>query len=132
MARTRASAKSAGTRFESSIAACLARWFDDDRIERRARTGANDRGDIAGVQIWLPRGKLQQRRERIVIECKDVARMDLSGWVREAQAEAINDDAFVGVVVHKRLRSGDPLDQYVTCTVREFISLISGQKIIPP
>ena len=38
--RTRASARAAGTRFESQVAAYLRDRLGDDRIERRARTGA--------------------------------------------------------------------------------------------
>jgi hypothetical protein len=45
MARNRQSAKSAGSRFERSIADALAAALDDDRIDRRARTGGKDRGD---------------------------------------------------------------------------------------
>ena len=119
LTRSRASAKAAGTRFESAIAACLAEHLDD-RIERRARTGAKDRGDISGVRV---------HGQRLVLELKDCARMDLAGWVKEAQEEAANDGALLGVTVHKRRGRGDPLDQYVTCTVRELISLISGQRV---
>ena len=38
MSRTRASAKAAGTRFETDVAKYLAEHVDD-RIERRAKTG---------------------------------------------------------------------------------------------
>ena len=51
MTRTRASAKNAGTAFETLIARHLAEQLADDRIERRARTGGKDRGDIAGVRL---------------------------------------------------------------------------------
>ena len=75
MTRSRRSAKAAGTRFETSIANALATALDDDRIERRARNGSKDRGDIAGVRL---------HSQRVVIECKDnlhppVARMDRRG-----------------------------------------------------
>lgn len=51
MTRSRRSAKQAGTRFETAIAAALAAALDDDRIERRTRNGAKDRGDIAGIRL---------------------------------------------------------------------------------
>ena len=51
MTRTRASAKAAGTAFETLIARHLAQVHDDDRVERRTKTGAKDRGDIAGVRV---------------------------------------------------------------------------------
>ncbi len=120
MSRTRASAKAAGSRFERSIADGLALHLNDDRIDRRVKTGAKDRGDIAGVR---------HHGERVVIECKDVSRTDLSGWVNEAEVERGNDDALVGLVVHKRRGHGDPLDQYVTCTVRDLLALLTGERV---
>lgn len=116
MTRTRASAKAAGTRFERLIADTLAAHVDD-RIDRRAKTGARDKGDIGG---------LRHMGGRVVIECKEVARLDLSGWVNEAAIEAGNDDAIAGLVCHKRKGYGDALDQYVTCTVRDLIGLLTG------
>jgi hypothetical protein len=121
MTRSRASAKAAGTRFETAIARVLAEHLNDDRIERRARHGGKDRGDVAGVRV---------HGQRVVLELKDCARQDLPGWVREAHLEAGNDDALVGVVVHKRRGVGDPLDQWVTCTVRDLIALLIGRR--PP
>lgn len=118
MTRSRRSARAAGTRFERSIADCLATWIDD-RIDRRVKTGAKDRGDIGG---------LRHGPARVVIECKDVARLDLPGWVREAETERGNDDALVGLVVHKRRGTSDPLDQYVTCTIRDLVALLTGER----
>src|SRR5881394_3832699 len=92
MPRSRASAKQAGSRFERQIADALAAAVDD-RIDRRAKTGSKDCGDIGGVRL---NGK------RIVIECKDVATLALPAWTREARLEAGNDDALCGLVVHKR------------------------------
>lgn len=123
MTRTRASAKAAGTRFESLITAHLARVLDDDRIERRARTGGKDRGDVGGVRV---------HGQRLVIEAKDCARMDLPGWTREAQLEAAHDDALVGVVVAKRRGNGNPGEQWVFCTVDDLLALITGQRAHDP
>ncbi len=118
MTRSRASAKKAGTAFERSIADALAEHVDD-RIDRRAKTGAKDRGDIGG---------LRHMGGRVVIECKDVARLDLAGWTGEAEVERGNDDALAGLVVHKRRGSADPLDQYVTTTLRDLIALLNGHR----
>lgn len=120
MARNRKSAKAAGARFESLIAATLAELLDDDRIERRAKTGAKDRGDIAGVRT---RGK------RVVIECKNTTRTDLAGWTREAHVEAGNDDALVGVVVHKRHGNGKGAEQWVSMTLADLAVLLTGQEV---
>jgi hypothetical protein len=119
MNRTRRSARQAGTRFETAIAKALADALQDDRIERRAKTGAKDRGDIGGVRL---------RGQRVVIEAKDCARLDLPGWTREAQLEAGNDDALVGVVVHKRKGVSDPLAQWVSMTLTDFLSILTGQR----
>jgi hypothetical protein len=119
MTRSRASAKAAGSRFERLIADGLAEALDDDRIDRRVKHGSKDRGDVGGVRI---------HGQRLVIEAKDCARMDLPGWTREAEVERGNDDALAGVVIHKRRGTTDPMDQWVTCTVRELVALITGQK----
>ena len=116
MSRTRASAKAAGSRFEREVADHLAAVLDD-RIDRRVKTGAKDRGDIGGVRV---------HGQRVVIEAKNTARINLAGWIAEAHAEAVNDDALVGVVVHKRHGNGSPGDQWVTCTVDDLVALISG------
>lgn len=118
MTRSRASAKAAGARFERVIADCLAAHIDD-RIDRRVKTGAKDRGDIGGLRF---------RGARVVVECKDVARLDLPGWLREAETERGNDDALVGLVVHKRRGTANPLDQYVTCTIRDLVALLTGER----
>jgi len=85
--------------------------------DRRVRTGAADKGDVGGVQV---------HGERVAIECKDVAKMNLAGWVSEAEAERVNDGALVGVVVHKRRGKGQPGDQYVTMTLADFVALLTG------
>ena len=117
MARNRASAKAAGARFERTIADHLAATVDD-RIDRRVKTGAKDKGDIAGLRV---------HGQRVVIECKDVAKLAIGTWVKEAEIERGNDDALAGFVVHKRRGTTDPGDQYVTCTVRDLIALITGE-----
>lgn len=117
MTRSRASARAAGTKFERLVADHLALELDDDRIDRRVKTGNRDRGDVGGVRV---------HGQRLVIECKDVARLDLAGWVAEAEIERRNDSALAGVVVHKRRGKGDAADQYVTMTLADLVSLIQG------
>ncbi len=120
MSRTRASAKQAGARFERQIADFLAMALDDDRIDRRVKSGAKDRGDIGGVRT---------RGQRVVIEVKNCARTDLAGWITEAHIEAGNDDALCGVIVSKRHGVGWPGDQWVHCTVKDLVALLVGQRI---
>lgn len=117
MARSRASAKAAGSKFERDIADHLAKLVDD-RIDRRVKTGAKDRGDIGGVRV---------HGQRLVLECKNTTRINLGTWITEAHVEAGNDDALAGVIVHKRHGKGQPGDQWVTMTVNDLIALITGQ-----
>jgi hypothetical protein len=113
--RNRSSAKAAGSSFEKQQADAWAWHLKDDRIERRVTNGARDRGDIGGVRT--PSG------QRVVIECKNTATLALAAWVREAQVEAVNDSALLGIVVHKKRGTTDPLEQYVTMTVRDVLLL---------
>ena len=117
MARSRASAKAAGSKFERDIADHLAKTVDD-RIDRRVKTGAKDRGDIGGVRV---------HGQRLVLELKNTSRINLGTWITEAHTEAGNDDALAGVIVHKRHGKGKPGDQWVTMTVNDLIALITGQ-----
>ncbi len=119
MTRSRASARAAGTRFERTIADHLAAHVDD-RIDRRVKTGSKDRGDIAGVRTF--------RNRRVVIECKDVTRIALAQWIDEAHTQAGNDDADVGIVVHKRHGIGAPGQQWVTMTVDDLVVLLNGYR----
>ena len=118
MTRSRATARKAGASFERLVADYL-RDVVDDRIDRRAKTGAKDRGDIGGVRIWT---------QRVVLECKDVSKIALSQWAAEAEAERGNDDALAGVVVHKRRGKGRAADQWVTMTLGDFASLLKGNR----
>lgn len=120
MTRSRRSAKAAGTKFETAIASALATALDDDRIERRSRNGAKDRGDVAGVRL---------HGQRVVIEVKDCATLRLPEWTAEAHIEAGNDDALVGLVVHKRHGVGDPMRQWVSMTLADLVAILSGQRV---
>ena len=118
MTRSRATARKAGTSFERLVADYL-RDVVDDRIDRRAKTGSKDRGDIGGVRIWT---------QRVVLECKSVSKIALSQWADEAEVERGNDDALAGVVVHKRRGKGRAADQWVTMTLGDFAALLNGNR----
>lgn len=118
MSRNRASAKAAGARFERLIADYLAEHVDD-RIDRRVKTGAKDRGDIAG---------LRHMGGRVVIECKDTSRINLGVWASETEIERGNDDALVGVIAHKRHGKGDPGEQWITLTLADLVALLTGNR----
>lgn len=120
MARNRRSAKGAGTWFESLVAGYLAEQLDDDRIERRSKNGAKDRGDIASVR---------HMGQRVVIECKEYGgRYQVGPWLAEAEIERGNDDAGVGIVVAKRRGTRDPGEQVVMMTLADLASLLTGER----
>ena len=119
MARNRNSAKAAGQRFESLVAAYLNRHVDD-RIERRRQGGNQDRGDISG---------LRHMGQGIVIECKDYGGQLKPGpWVEEAHIEAGNDSALLGIVVAKRRGTTDPGSQFVLMTLNDLVALLTGER----
>ena len=118
MTRTRASAKAAGARFERLVADYL-RDHVDDRIDRRVKTGAKDRGDIAG---------LRHMGSRIVVECKDVTRWAPGSWLAEAEIERGNDNAAAGLVVAKRRGNAAPGDQVVLMTLADLVALLTGER----
>lgn len=115
MTRNRASAKKAGADFERRQADWLAERLDDDRIDRRVKRGSKDTGDIGGVLF---------AGNRVVIECKNTARDNLPTWIREAEIERGNDDALIGVVMHKKRGTTDPAAQYVSMTAETFAVLL--------
>ncbi|WP_226850596.1 hypothetical protein [Brachybacterium tyrofermentans] len=113
-------AKGAGTWFESLVAAYLAEQLEDDRIERRSKNGAKDRGDIAAVK---------HLGQRLVIECKEYGgQFKVGPWLAEAEVERGNDDAGVGLVVAKRRATRDPGEQVVMMTLADLASLITGER----
>ncbi|GII98367.1 hypothetical protein CLV28_0692 [Sediminihabitans luteus] len=119
MTRSRASAKAAGTRHETSVAAYLADHVDD-RIERRRQTGAKDRGDLSGIR---------HMGGRIVAECKDYGgRVQVGPWLDETDVERGNDDAMAGFVVAKRRGTTDPGKQIVLMTLADLVALLTGTR----
>ena len=119
MSRTRKSAKTAGTRFERLVADYLAKTLNDDRIDRRTRTGSKDRGDIGG---------LRHMGQRLVVETKNYGgQLKPTEWTKEAHIEAGNDDALVGIVVAKRRGTSNPGEQWVLMTLADLVALLTGE-----
>jgi hypothetical protein len=115
--RSRASARSAGSSFERLIANWLAIHVSEF-IDRRVRTGAKDKGDLANVR---------SHGQRVVIEAKDYGgKYNVGPWLVEADVERGNDDALVGAVVAKRRGTADPGDQVVIMTLRDLAALLTG------
>lgn len=123
MTRSRQSAKAAGARFERQIADHLNARLPG-RIDRQPRTGAKDKGDIAGVTT--PDGR------PIAIECKNVTRTQLANWVHEAHTEADNLGAAAGIIIHKRHGRSAPDAQWVTMTVADLAAILANKERTTP
>lgn len=118
--RNRRSAKAAGSRLETVSAAYLAEHVDD-RIERRVKNGAKDRGDLNAVRA--PGGG------RLVGECKDYGGELKPGvWLAEAEIERGHDDALASFVIAKRRGVSDPGAQIVLMTLRDLAAILSGHR----
>lgn len=124
MTRSRKSARDAGAKFEREVSEHLAGMLPHQHIERRARNGAKDRGDVGGVH--------HQNGGRVVVEVKNTARADLAGWIREAEQERVNDGAEFGVVVHKRHGVGDLASQWVLMDLDTLGRLLGGRRDAAP
>jgi len=59
------------------------------------------------------------------IEVKDVTKLDLSGWLRQAQENAGDRPA---VVIHKKRGTAQAEGWYLTCSVEDFLRLIDTLK----
>jgi hypothetical protein len=118
MTRNRTSARAAGAKAEREVADYLAAALDDDRIDRRVKTGSKDRGDIGGVRV---------HGQRLVVEVKNCAKQSLPEWTRESHIEAANDSALCGVVVSKRRGTTNAGDYWVHMELRDLVALITGQ-----
>lgn len=119
MTRSRASARKAGSSFETLIAGYFAANVDD-RVERRTKNGSKDRGDVSG---------LRHMGRRLVVECKDrCGRLDVGPWLAETEIERGNDDAVAGLVVAKRRGKAHPADQIVLMTLGDLVALLTGER----
>lgn len=79
--------------------------------------GVKDKGDF-----WLP-------DPRYVLEAKNCKRVDLAGFVKEAEVEALNAAKAFGFVVMKRRGVTDPAKQYLLGTLGSFLELVHGATV---
>lgn len=86
------------------------------RVDRTRAGWADDRGDIHGVEA--PDGK------PFVFECKNHARLNLAGWVKELETEIANAGGVAGVVVHKKRGTTDTSQQYATLPFGMLVQLL--------
>jgi hypothetical protein len=104
--------KQKGTAAETAVVGYLRSrgWL---HAERRALSGTQDRGDIAGVV-------------GVTLEVKNCKTIDLAGWLKEAQAEQANNGDHVGAVIAKRRGTTNPADWYALMTVRQLCDLLAA------
>ena len=99
------SAKQKGTEAETAVARYLAFWWP--AVTRLAPAGAADKGDLDGVP-------------ELCIQVKSQRQMSLAGWVDQAREQAARAGKPFSVVIHKRVRKGDPGEWYATLRLRDF------------
>lgn len=98
-----------GTRWETR----LVKWFNENgwpQVERRARNGRKDRGDLTGLVS-------------IVVEAKNVKRIELAKWMDEALVEQANDGAQQAVVIFPR-KNCETKRAYVLMELQQYAELI--------
>ena len=79
--------------------------------DRRLAGATLDKGDISGVP-------------GVTIEIKNHAKLDLAGWTAELEVEMKNDNAWTGVVIHKRKGKGDVGEWYATMPASIWLELL--------
>jgi hypothetical protein len=101
-----------GTKFETDTV----NYLHEQSFPAAVRTGsaAYGDGDITGIP-------------GIVIENKDQARIDLSGWLNQATKSADRRDKNeIPIVVHKR-RGKNVSQAYCTLSLESLVKLIKGE-----
>ena len=91
--------KAKGTRGENLAVEFLAEVLGP-QVERRVTAGANDKGDVAGI-------------EGVVVEVKWCADLQLGAFMREAEVEAMRGGMSFPVLMHNR-RQAKTRDNYAT------------------
>ncbi len=102
-------AKAQGTAWETR----LVKYLQENGFpyaERRALTGALDRGDIAGIPL-------------VCLEAKNARRHELAQWIDEVVKEKANAQAQIAAVVFPR-RGHSAARAYVLMELQQFIDLI--------
>lgn len=102
-------ARQVGTAWETALVNYLSEWWP--QVERRALSGAKDRGDTAGIP-------------GVMIEAKAAKEYRLSEWIDEAVTQRGHAGALIGVVWAKRRGKTSPADGYVIMTGSQFVQLL--------
>lgn len=107
--------KAKGTAAERDVVRYLQQWWP--AAERRALSGAKDRGDVAGIP-------------GVVVEVKAAATQLIGPWQRETEVERLNAGAMYGMLVVKRPRKSVPQwDAYLpVATAGELLEFKEGSE----
>jgi hypothetical protein len=105
------SPKQIGTDTETRTQRYLLRFFP--RVCRLAPAGAQDLGDLGGVPM-------------LTIQVKGGKVLKLAEWVDQAGDQSDRAHTPYFVVIHRRLRKGDPGQWYATLPVETFAGLYAA------
>ena len=103
-------AKRKGSQAERDVVAWL-KANGYQYADRRLAGATLDKGDISGVP-------------GVTIEIKNHVKMDLAGWTAELEVEMKNDNAWTGVVLHKRKGKGDVGQWYASMPAQVWLALL--------
>ena len=103
--------KARGTRWEVAVATFL-RAAGFSEVFRMAPGGEHDAGDIGGLPDWA-------------LECRDRARIDLAGDVRDAELRAVKKGCRFGAAVLKK-RGAPVADAYVVMSLVLFTEVLDA------
>lgn len=106
--------KQKGSAYERSIVDYLR--DSGFRVDRTRAGWADDRGDIHGVEA--------HDGKPFVFECKNHARLNLAGWIKELDIEIANAGGVAGVVVHKKRGTTNAAEQYATLPFGMLVQLL--------
>ena len=102
-------AKAKGSGAERAVVTWLKQWFP--YADRRLAGAALDKGDVSGIP-------------GVTIEVKNQAAMKLSEWVGELETEMKNDNAWTGVVIHKKKGKTDVGEWYAIMPAKVWVDLL--------
>jgi hypothetical protein len=107
--------KQKGTLAETAVVNYLRQFWPS--VERRALSGAKDKGDVAGIP-------------NVVIEIKNHASYKLTEWIKETEVERNNAQASVGILVIKP--KGIGVSQvnkwYAVVPLETMVTLLNGER----
>lgn len=100
--------KQKGTAAETAVAQYLSAWWP---ITRLAPAGAADCGDLDGIPD-------------LCMQVKAHREMALAGWLDQALEQKARAGKAHAVVIHKRVRKGNPAEWYATLTLQDLAAIL--------